>query len=209
MNAKKICVETDQRTSDVDDKDPKVVINSLDYDSLAKIIMLLPIPERIDMEKVCTKWKEACQLAWYDIKEYSCKSSCKCKSSIGRCYDNRLLRQSYDKEILLRCGKYLKVLSLSEIFDSKIMTFVGDHCKNLTSLEFVLDVNNADHIVQAFTQLDKLKCIKITGNYNERDNDEVNLFEIINSLPEEINEIHIHHKYWSHSKQAVLFVSCY
>ncbi|XP_044001128.1 F-box/LRR-repeat protein 2-like [Aphidius gifuensis] len=51
MSAKIICIEKDQQISDDGDKDEKAVINSLDYDSLAKIIMLLPIPERINMEK--------------------------------------------------------------------------------------------------------------------------------------------------------------
>ncbi|XP_044001443.1 uncharacterized protein LOC122847691 [Aphidius gifuensis] len=198
MNAKKICVETDQRTSDGDDKDPKIVINSLDYDSLAKIIMLLPIPERIDMEKVCTKWKEACQLAWYDIKEY------KCQSSIGRCYDNRLLTQSYLEKILLRCGKYLNKLSLSDVCNSSIMSFVGDHCKNLTSLECEFD-DNADYIVQALTQLDKLKCIKMLLKSTTKKK-VINLFEIINSLPEEINEIHLlNNCWWLYDEHAVLF----
>ncbi|XP_044001354.1 uncharacterized protein LOC122847619 [Aphidius gifuensis] len=150
--------------------------------------MLLPVPERIDMEKVCTKWKEACQLAWYNIKKY------KCESSIGRCYDNRLLTQSYLKKILLRCGNYLKELSLSDVCDSSIMPFVGDHCRNLTSLKCKFDVDSleldADHFVQAFTQLDKLKCIKITIDHNYS-NKTINLSAIIDSLPEAINEFHL------------------
>ncbi|XP_044006057.1 F-box/LRR-repeat protein 15-like [Aphidius gifuensis] len=169
MSTKRISVETGQQTSNDGDKDQKIVINSLDYDSLAKIIMLLLIPERIDMEEVCTKWKEACQLAWYDIKKY------KCELSIGRCYDNRLLTQSYLEKILLRCGSYLKVLSLSDICNSSIMPFVSDHCKNLTSLECEFDVksliHNSDDFVQAFTHLDKLKCIKILVNHHRDYND--------------------------------------
>ncbi|KAF7997328.1 hypothetical protein HCN44_005605 [Aphidius gifuensis] len=188
MSVKKICVEKDQRICDNGDKNLKVVINSLDYDSLAKIFMLLPVPERIDMEKVCTKWKEACQLAWYDIKKY------KCESSIGRCYDNRLLTQPYLKKILLRCGNYLNELSLSDICNSRIMPFVGDHCKNLTTLECKFNddslIDNADHFVQAFTQLDKLKCIKITVGH-DCSNEIINLSAIFDSLPEEINEIYL------------------
>ncbi|XP_044001514.1 uncharacterized protein LOC122847729 [Aphidius gifuensis] len=202
MSAKRICIEKDQAISDDGDKDPKVVINSLDYDVLAQIIMMLPISERIDMEIVCTKWKEACRLAWYDIKKY------KCESSIGRCYDNRLLTQSYLEKILLRCGKYLKELSLSDVCDSSIMPFVGDHCKNLTTLECKFDdnflIDNADHFVQAFTQLDKLKCINMLLNYTTK-NKTIDLFEIINSLPEEINEIHILNKCWWNDKRAALF----
>ncbi|XP_044005804.1 F-box/LRR-repeat protein 2-like [Aphidius gifuensis] len=74
------------------------------------------------------------------------------------------------------------------------MPFVGKHCKNLTSLECEFDdkflIYNADHFVQAFTQLDKLKCIKITMN-DKSDFKTVDLSGIINSLPEEINEIYL------------------
>ncbi|XP_044001429.1 F-box/LRR-repeat protein 2-like isoform X1 [Aphidius gifuensis] len=200
---KRRCVVKDQQFSDDGDKNKKkVVINSLDNDSLAKIFMLLPIPERIEMEKVCTKWKEACQLAWYDIKKY------KCESSIGRSYDNRLLTQLYLEKILSRCGNYLKELFLSNVCDSSIMPFIGDHCKNLTTLECKFDdnfvIDNADHFVQAFTQLDKLKCIQMLLNHRT-EKKALNLFEIINSLPEEINEIHILYKYWLHSQRGVLF----
>ncbi|XP_044001435.1 uncharacterized protein LOC122847686 [Aphidius gifuensis] len=88
------------------------------------------------------------------------------------------------------------------------MPIVGDHCKNLTTLECKFNdnslIDNADHFVQAFTQLDKLKCIKMLLNYTKK-HKTINLFEIINSLPEEINEIHILHKYWSRDKPEVLF----
>ncbi|XP_044000959.1 uncharacterized protein LOC122847388 [Aphidius gifuensis] len=200
MSAKRICVEKDQQTPDDGDKDQRVVINLLDCDSLAKIFMLLPIPERIDMEEVCAKWKEACQLAWYDIKKY------KCESSIGRSYDNRLLTQSYLEKILLRCGIYLKELSFSDACNSNIMPFVGDHCKNLTSLECEFNVDslthNADHFVQAFTQLNKLKFIKIILEHESQDQT-VNLLEIINSFPKEMNEIHLLRKFLSIYKLTV------
>ncbi|XP_044001731.1 uncharacterized protein LOC122847939 [Aphidius gifuensis] len=74
------------------------------------------------------------------------------------------------------------------------MPFVGDHCKNLTTLECKFNddslIDNADHFVQAFTQLDKLKCIKITVGHN-CSKWKFDLSAIIDSLPEEINEIHL------------------
>ncbi|XP_044001255.1 SCF E3 ubiquitin ligase complex F-box protein grrA-like [Aphidius gifuensis] len=103
------------------------------------------------MEEVCTKWKEACELVWYDIKKY------KCESSIGRSYDNRLLTQSYLEKILLRCGKYLKELSLSDVCDFSIMPFVGDHCKNLTSLELS---SIDDELLSSPCVLDKLSTLQ-------------------------------------------------
>ncbi|XP_044020974.1 F-box/LRR-repeat protein 2-like [Aphidius gifuensis] len=75
------------------------------------------------------------------------------------------------------------------------MPFVGDHCKNLTTLECKFNVkcliDNADDFVQAFTQLDKLKCIRMLLIHRNKQKTAINLFEIINSLPEEINEIHL------------------
>ncbi|XP_044001451.1 uncharacterized protein LOC122847699 [Aphidius gifuensis] len=88
------------------------------------------------------------------------------------------------------------------------MPFVGDHCKNLTTLECKFDdnslIDNADHFVQAFTHLDKLKCIKMLLNHTT-ENKTMNLFEIINSLPEEIDEIHIVYKHWFYDERAVFF----
>ncbi|XP_044001450.1 uncharacterized protein LOC122847698 [Aphidius gifuensis] len=88
------------------------------------------------------------------------------------------------------------------------MPFVANHCKNLTTLECKFDDTflryNANHFVQAFTQLDKLKCIKMLLNHKTK-NETMNLFEIINSLPEEIDEIHIPNKRWWNGKRAVLF----
>ncbi|XP_044003503.1 uncharacterized protein LOC122849039 [Aphidius gifuensis] len=189
ISARKIYFEEDPQTSDEADNHQKVDINSLNYDSLAQIFMLLPIAERMDMEKVCTKWKEAAPLAWCNIKKY------KCETSIGRSYDNRLLTQSYLEKILLKCGFYLNELTLSNICHSSIMPFVGDHCQNLTRLEFEFYDNpltrNANHFVQAFTLLDKLKYIKLKLVHNYS-NKAINLFEIVQSLPEGINEIHLY-----------------
>ncbi|XP_044003438.1 uncharacterized protein LOC122848999 isoform X2 [Aphidius gifuensis] len=184
---KKSCIEKEQQlVDDINGKND--FINSLNNDSLAQIFMLLPIPKRIVMERVCLKWKEACELAWYDIKKY------RCGNSIGGVYDNRLLTQSYVKKLLLNCSIFLKELFLSKICDSRIIKIVGEHCKNLKKLEFVADyelkINNDDYI-QAFMSLDKLKFIKIEIIHMEWRLRRLFRNEIINYLPEEINEIHI------------------
>lgn len=190
--AKKICLAHEQHQSfdDIDEK--KVdVINTLSLDSLATIFMLLPISERMNMEKVCFKWKEACQQAWYDITKY------KCIRTIGCGYKCRLLTQSDVEKILLKCGIYLKELSLSIVCNSSIMPVVAKHCKNLTRLEIEYDddskINNANDYIEAFTQLDKLVFISIKVIINvSRKHPLTFPFEIINSLSEEINEIHFY-----------------
>ncbi|XP_044005829.1 F-box/LRR-repeat protein 2-like [Aphidius gifuensis] len=191
MSVEKIChVEEEQSSGDVDQKID--LINTLSYDALAKIFMQLPIHERIVMDQVCSKWKEASKLAWYDIKKYKCTST----SSTGLAYDKRLLIQSDVEKILLHCGIYLKELSLSRIRKSSILPIIGDHCKNLTRLEFGLseyhmNTNNINYFVQVFRQLDKLKVVRIQvyATYDNR----VKKFsiEIIDSLSEGIDEIHI------------------
>ncbi|XP_044001254.1 uncharacterized protein LOC122847322 [Aphidius gifuensis] len=86
------------------------------------------------------------------------------------------------------------------------MPFIGAHCKNLTTLECKFNdnsfIDNADDFVQAFTQLDKLKCIKITMNHNYL-NKTINLSAIIDSLPEKINEIHLFSEPWWEVKRNI------
>ncbi|XP_044004110.1 F-box/LRR-repeat protein 7-like [Aphidius gifuensis] len=122
------------------DVDQKIdFINSLDHYSLERIFMLLPIYDRINMKKVCTRWKEVCKLAWYDIQKY------KCSHTIGRAYNDQLLTQSYVENLMSIFGIHLRELILSKICTSSIMPIIGEHCKNLTSLEFVFNNNDEDH----------------------------------------------------------------
>ncbi|XP_044003956.1 uncharacterized protein LOC122849329 [Aphidius gifuensis] len=181
--AKRRRIEEDQQVS-ADDTDKKIdLINSLDNDSLAQIFMLLPISERITMDQVCSKWKEACQLAWYDIKKY------KCTNAIVRSYEKCILTQSYVEKVLFYCGVYLKELILSKICDSSIMPVVAKYCKNLTTLEFEIIrfcSSDTSYFVQAFTQLKQLKILKI-HIFGEKI-----YFQILNNLSKDIEEIHLY-----------------
>ncbi|XP_044005678.1 uncharacterized protein LOC122850610 [Aphidius gifuensis] len=186
----------DKQKSFDDDFEDKIMV--LDYDSLAQIFMWLPVSQRIVMENVCHKWKEACQRSWYDITEYQCGVS------IDDDYQSRLLTQSFVKKILLRCGVYLKELTLTEVCNSSmIISIVGERCKNLTKLELVFDetsrVNNNDYI-STFTQLNKLVSIKIQKKNSKNFPD-----EIMNHLSEEINEIHLIFKYMSLKRPPIFF----
>ncbi|XP_044005432.1 uncharacterized protein LOC122850340 [Aphidius gifuensis] len=195
MTAKRIDIEKDQQVSADDVEEKMDLINSLDNDSLAQIFMLLPISERIIMDEVCSKWKEACQLAWHDIKKY------KCTNTIVRSYEKCILTQSYVEKILFNCGIYLKELILSKVCNSSIMLVIAEHCKNLTKLEFEIDVNKddcyTDRFVEAFTQLKQLKVVKIhvAGDKFE--------CQMLNSLPNDINEFHL---FFPHESAEVISI---
>ncbi|XP_044001490.1 putative adenylate cyclase regulatory protein [Aphidius gifuensis] len=128
-------------------------------------------------KNLCAKWKEACQLAWYDIKKY------KCKSSIGRCYDNCLLTQSYLEKILLRCVssidgeplsspsvldelsklQYLEHLNLrnSENLKDSTITAIANNCKNLKSLEIELCAGITETALVGLTNLKNLQKLNV------------------------------------------------
>ncbi|XP_044005800.1 SCF E3 ubiquitin ligase complex F-box protein grrA-like [Aphidius gifuensis] len=158
MSAKRIFVKKDQQTSDDDDKDQKVVINSLDYDSLAQIFMLLPVPERIDIEGVCVKWKEACQLSWYNTKKY------KCESSIGRSYDNSNTIVEYCKNL-----KHLSILNGHDIMNKTALKKLTE----LENLECLLLHNcmklSEESIIEISNNCKKLKRLEISSRsfYND------------------------------------------
>ncbi|XP_044001847.1 uncharacterized protein LOC122848086 [Aphidius gifuensis] len=183
MSAKRIRIEKDKQVSANDVEEKMDLINSLDNDSLAQIFMLLPMSERITMNEVCSKWKEACQLAWHDIKKY------KCTNTIVRNYKKCILTQSYVEKVIFNCGIYLKELILSKVCDSSIMPIIAEYCKNLSTLEFEIDVNKddryTDRFVETFTQLEQLKIVKIhiAGERFQ--------FQMLNSLPKDTNEIHL------------------
>ncbi|XP_044001845.1 uncharacterized protein LOC122848084 [Aphidius gifuensis] len=182
MGAKRICIDKDQQTS-TDNVDEKMdLINSLDNDSLAQVFMMLPISERITMDQVCSKWKEACQLAWHDIKKY------KCTNTIVRNHEKCILTQSYVEKILFNCGIYLKELILSKFCNSSIMPVIAEYCKDLTTLEFEIirfETYDTDYFGEAFKQLDQLKVVKIhISGY-------IFQFQMLNSLPKDITEIHL------------------
>ncbi|XP_044001735.1 F-box/LRR-repeat protein fbxl-1-like [Aphidius gifuensis] len=188
MSVKEIHIENHQQADDDVDNDKENPVNEIPNEILAKIFMLLPIDELLIMEEVCNRWMEACRLAWRDIEIY------KSRESVDRDCDEYMLTQLYVEKILSRCGEYLKELSLSRAFNSSIMKFIADHCKNLTTLEFQFNVktsNNASDYFQAFTQLDKLKIIKIKV-YHTMFDKIICLFDAMNScLSKDINEIHL------------------
>ncbi|XP_044002117.1 uncharacterized protein LOC122848242 [Aphidius gifuensis] len=178
MCQKRICHVQEQRHHVGEQID---LINTMNHDSLAQIFMRLPVHKRIAMEKVCSKWKEACELAWYDIKKYTFGKR------TGRIFDESLLAPSYVEKLLSNFGIYLRGLSLFEKCNSSIMPIIGERCKNLTRLDLIYNEEleiNIDHYIHAFKNLDKLTRIEI--NVMNMGNCKNTKFQphIINYLPE-------------------------
>lgn len=180
----KICVEKHEDN----DTEKEDLINNLDEDSLAQIFVKLSIAQRMELQKVCSKWKDATRQAWFDTQEYKFGISMYPGS-------NELLTQAYVEKSLSSFGIYLRELTLTQICDSTIMIVVGDNCINLKKFEFAFNtlskINDTNHYIYAFTELEKLEYIRIEIVNADETNDVPFPFEIIDSLPEDMKEIHI------------------
>ncbi|XP_044005799.1 F-box/LRR-repeat protein 20-like [Aphidius gifuensis] len=149
MSAKRICIEKDKKTSD-DDKVQKVVINSLDYDSLAQIFMLLPVPERIDIEGVCVKWKEACQLSCLpkEINEI-------------HLFFESLLDQKQTRSMRMHGSSYEASRELS----AEVLYTIFCTCKNLKHLDIVHCRNDVAEIpLEKWISFQNLQYLAISCN---------------------------------------------
>ncbi|XP_044005673.1 F-box/LRR-repeat protein 2-like [Aphidius gifuensis] len=99
MSMNKIPDLMDKRKSIDDDFEDEIM--DLDYDSLKHIFMCLTVPERIVMENVLPKWKQASRRSGYSVKEH------KCDVSIDDDFKNRLLTLSFN------LNKYKNLQSLT------------------------------------------------------------------------------------------------
>ncbi|KAF7997475.1 hypothetical protein HCN44_006046 [Aphidius gifuensis] len=137
-------------------------IHRLDDDCLVKIFMYLPVQKRLEVEKVCTRWKDVIKSAWYDIKELDYLNS----DDIEIELDEESLTQSELEKMLERCGRYLINLRLSDDYDSKIINVIRDNCHNLIKLKLELQTYSDDNFLWAFNDMEKLQSIKIhfSGN---------------------------------------------
>ncbi|XP_044013853.1 uncharacterized protein LOC122856226 [Aphidius gifuensis] len=153
-------------------------INILDYDCLAKVLMLFPPVQRIKLENVCTKWKKAGSLAWYDIKEINFNAL-----QIQHMLNKELIL----KKILFRCGCYLTHLSF-EIFNtehSELFDVIENNCRNVTHLSLDMMIHPLGYF-NWIKSLKKLQCLKVNGGVPE------GLYEkILAMIPKDIKEIYL------------------
>ncbi|KAF7989311.1 hypothetical protein HCN44_007985 [Aphidius gifuensis] len=132
------------------------LIDKVNLDCLGKIFEYLNFKDRLMMEKICIKWRDASDYSW-NMKNLDCTYPNIC----GKYGQDPVDQQDIEK-ILTRSGSYLKKLKIdSKICQSSVMIIVGDYCRNLINLQIELLYYDKDDFNNVFEQLDKLEKIKI------------------------------------------------
>ncbi|XP_044003988.1 F-box/LRR-repeat protein 2-like [Aphidius gifuensis] len=151
MSAKKIRRFEEQQPSDnVEEK--KNPIDILDYDSLSQIFMQLTISERMVMEKVCCKWKEACKLACY--LKITCRNA-----------NEGLAESALQKLTELKNLEYLILPDGLKLSGETIMT-ISNNCKKLKHLEMT---NCTINTVSALDEISKLQHLEYLNLSDAKD----------------------------------------
>ncbi|CAD6211825.1 GSCOCG00003851001-RA-CDS [Cotesia congregata] len=110
------------------------VISKLNDDCLSEIFLYLPIADRIRVERVCKRWQALSHQSWHAVKSLNLS-----KNSWGLSPKIRVqvVDTSTLRKVLIRCGKFLTHLDLSQIshlLGSSTLTIVGKLCPNLQSV---------------------------------------------------------------------------
>lgn len=128
---------------------------------------------------VCQRWKDASEIAWYDIKEFNTVP-----------YFILFEAQESVKKIIRRCGHHLKELSINGDFDSSILTTVKEYCEDLTKITVQLnDKMSEDDFEDAFSGMNKLKTICLVVGAYERGIQSINFPKVLSSFSEDISTI--------------------
>ncbi|XP_076389174.1 putative RNA-binding protein EEED8.10 isoform X2 [Megachile rotundata] len=112
-----------------------ICIQTLNDDCLMHIFLQLPIVDRIRIERVCKRWRALSQESWRSVKRldlsYLMWGSL---PSIKR----REINTGTLRKVLLRCGRFLNEISLSQIprqLNQSTLTIVGKLCPNLQRID--------------------------------------------------------------------------
>ncbi|XP_008558130.3 F-box/LRR-repeat protein 2 [Microplitis demolitor] len=109
-------------------------INKLNDDCLIEVFLYLPIADRIRMERVCKRWQALSQESWHSVKYLNLS-----KKSWGLSPKIRVqvVDTSTLRKVLVRCGKFLTHLDLSQVshlLSSSTLTIIGKLCPNIQFL---------------------------------------------------------------------------
>ncbi|KAF7994336.1 hypothetical protein HCN44_003808 [Aphidius gifuensis] len=122
-------------------------------DCLAKIFMNLSIEQRLDIERVCQKWKHVARsLAWSDIQAIDTNS---------QKFSHIFKHQNDVEKIILRCGSKLTFLNINKLCESSIIYVIKKYCINLKNLILHLDNYDEQDFVNAFKHMANLQSIEI------------------------------------------------
>nr|XP_033331794.1 F-box protein SKIP2-like isoform X1 [Megalopta genalis]XP_033331795.1 F-box protein SKIP2-like isoform X1 [Megalopta genalis]XP_033331796.1 F-box protein SKIP2-like isoform X1 [Megalopta genalis] len=156
---------SEQYKENLDENDiTKDSIQILNDDCLIHIFHQLPIVDRIRAERVCKRWRSLIQGSWNSIKKLDLL--CKPYSLYHMVTSTTILRK-----ILLRCGRYLTEINLSEtkyLLRPSTLTIVAKLCPNLKNIDLtaltvcsagIISLTNSCH------NITKLSLRPATYNY--------------------------------------------
>lgn len=131
-------------------------------DCLALIFTYIPVYERPKMAMVCKKWNRVLQYTWSNLKilkfdhwEFDDRPNILYEKF--DCYEEWKFMQS----LLDKCGRYLTELDLVAYNKGDILPFINRNCRNVVKLRLRFTSNMDYHIDSEFSNLSKLKVLKI------------------------------------------------
>ncbi|XP_044017098.1 uncharacterized protein LOC122858338 [Aphidius gifuensis] len=140
-----------------------MIIERVNDDCLAEIFMYVPACERPKIALVCKKWTRVLDNSWFNVKklELTHWEYDEYPHFLERNNPTIDRQFSFLKSLLYKCGHYLRELDLSVYAHCNILPVISEYCQNLVKLR--IRINNIDDAIldNAFSQLSKLKVLKI------------------------------------------------
>lgn len=109
-----------------------VSIHILNDDCLSHIFSFLPIIDRVRIERVCKRWRDLSLYSWKEVKTLNLSPS------TWGFLETHTIRTATLRKILLKCGKFLTKINLSDTSNflrQSTLTIVGKLCPKLTSID--------------------------------------------------------------------------
>ncbi|XP_015109461.1 uncharacterized protein LOC107036195 [Diachasma alloeum] len=145
---------------------PIDLINMLDNDCLKIIFLNLPPGDKLNVEKVCKRWRAVSKISWSNVQRLNLTKSTIGETDYDQLPDIHKNIQSMMK-ILRRCGRYLRVLKLGRPCHYTVIPFALEHCENLVTLNISLYPAECD--MSSISEITSLKSFSLEQMTNRSD----------------------------------------
>ncbi|XP_072754936.1 putative RNA-binding protein EEED8.10 isoform X2 [Anoplolepis gracilipes] len=156
-----------------------VSIHILNDDCLRHIFLFLPIIDRVRIERVCKRWKDLSQDSWRMMKTLDLSAS------TWGFLETHTICTAILRKILLKCGKYLTEINLSDTSNflrQSTLTIIGKLCPNLTSIDVTALTICASGISTLASNCKNITKFKLGPSTYSCDNELKNLFKLNKNL---------------------------
>ena len=109
-------------------------IEILDDDSLISIFKLLPVAERIKIERVSRTWKILAKQSWSNVTVLNMDPKILGLKPFGKKHDYSEINDHVLEQILIRCGKYLQKINLNSVHEC-MLSILANYSPNIQSIE--------------------------------------------------------------------------